>query len=451
MTDAPMDDTTRTVATPFGPVVAAVSHRDGVVRARGIRYAEADRFAAPRRTAPTTEPFRAETQAPASPQLSSPAIEVLLAGAGADMTASEDCLRLTVTAPVDVQADERLPVMVWIHGGSYVTGAGDVDIYDPVSFVTEQRVVVVGVTYRLGMFGFLGDGAHVPANLGLLDILAALGWVQDCIASFGGDPDLVTLFGQSSGADAIAHLMISDGAAGLFRRVVVQSAPLGLGRRRAAMSRAMLRATGIPSRTAPTDEVLALQPRAERAALRFGLRGGMPFGTQYGHAPLPGEVDRERAWEAVAPDVDLLIGSTSEETGLYAVLVAPVRYLGRVPLVGRLLRRWLVRATTHRIYTADARRFAARHRAAGGRAVSYELHWAPEGSELGPAHITDLPLLLGTERAWSGTALIGTTPWAEIDRRGRRVRALWAEFARTGTLAPDAAAGMRDTIRILED
>jgi para-nitrobenzyl esterase len=448
------DIATRTFPTPAGTFVGRVA--DGVLRLRGIRYAAAPRFEPPRSTLPADgadpdpTPVEAFVAGPVSPQLSSPAIDALLAGAGQGLTASEDCLRLSITAPEDVRADEQLPVMVWVHGGSYVTGGGDVDIYDPVSLVTEQRVVVVTVTYRLGMFGFLGDGSGdgVPANLGLLDVLAALRWVQACIGAVGGDPASVTVFGQSSGGDLIANLMIADGARGLFRRAILQSAPLGLGRRRTGMTRAMLRAVGPLSRTAPFEEVLARQPRAERAALRFGLRGGMPFGTQYGHAPLPPESERDAVRASIARDVDVLVGATSEETGMYVHLVAPLRRAARLPLVGRFVHRALVRPTTHRIYTDDALRFAERHRAAGGRAVTYELTWAPEGTDLGAAHITDLPLLLGTRGAWEGTALIGTTPWAEVDRRGRRMRALWAEFARTGTLRADAAAGMQDTITI---
>ncbi|WP_165689049.1 carboxylesterase family protein, partial [Mycobacteroides abscessus] len=104
--------------------------------------------------------------------------------------------------------------------------------------------VFVSVTFRLGILGFLGDGESVPANLGLLDLAESLRWVQRNIAAFGGDPDLVTVFGQSAGGDAAAHLMISEGTAGLFRRAIIQSAPLGLSRGRARMNRAMTKAIG---------------------------------------------------------------------------------------------------------------------------------------------------------------------------------------------------------------
>ena len=117
------------------------------------------------------------------------------------------------------------PVLVWIHGGSYTSGSGDLAIFDPARLVAENRVIVVSVTYRLGLFGFLATGNGRPANLGLLDQLEAFRWVRRNIAAFGGDPDRVTAFGQSAGGDAIAHLMAVPEAPALFRRAIIQSDP----------------------------------------------------------------------------------------------------------------------------------------------------------------------------------------------------------------------------------
>jgi para-nitrobenzyl esterase len=444
------DVETRDFETRVGTIVGRV---DGdVVKVLGVPYAVAERFEAPRPAPPAVDdegrpvPLLALERSPASPQLSSASMDALFEDAARGMVDSEHCQSLSITLPADLAPGEQVPVMVWIHGGSYVNGAGDLAVYDPRSLVVEQRVVVVAVTYRLGVLGFLGDGERVPSNLGLLDQLEAVRWVHDTIGAFGGDPDMVTLFGQSSGGDSIAHLMISDGARGLFRRAIVQSPPLGLGRGRAAMSRAMLRVVGTPDPDATVEELLAGQPPAERAALRFGLRGGMPFGPQYGRAPLPAEHDRAAAWRDVAPHVDLLMGATTEETGLYVPLVRPLDVLTSLPVVGGLLRRVLVRATTGAVYGREVRRFVDRHRASGGRAVRYELSWAPRGSRYGAAHITDLPLLLGTEEAWGRSALLGTSDWADVDRLGRRMRQIWADFARTGTVAADAAAGLSRTL-----
>ena len=440
---------TRTFDAPAGRYVGLV---DGdVVRVRGVRYAEAGRFERPRPLPRADRPVEAFDRAPASPQLPSPLLEALIEGAEVGMVDDEHCQALSITLPADLAEGEQLPVMVWIHGGSYVTGAGDLSVYDPVALVTEQRVVVVTVTYRLGMLGYFGDGESVPANLGLLDQLAAVRWVHDNAAAFGGDPDTVTLFGQSAGGDAVAHLMIAEGARGLFRRAIVQSAPFGLTRRRAGLNRAMVAAVGVPPRDAPVQEVLALQAVAERAARRFGLRGGMAFATQYGHAPLPAERDVDAAWRDVAPEVDLLIGSTSDETALFAVASPALRRAFALPVVGRPLRRALVGGTTRLLYAADARAFARRHREAGGRAVRYESTWAPEGSRFGAAHVTELPLLLGTRASWGHTRLIARSTWDDVERRGRRVRQIWADFARTGTVAYDAAAGAASTIRIHRD
>lgn len=433
---------TRLFETPAGAMVGRV---DGaVVRLVGVPYARAGRFEVPVAMPSLVgegadpAPFEALVRAPACPQLPSAVLDDLLPGAADGLLGSEDCQTLTITLPSDVQPGERLPVMVWIHGGSYVTGAGDVPLYDSSALVSEQRVIVVSVTYRLGVLGFYGDGETIPANLGLLDIVAALTWVRGAIEAFGGDPTAVTLFGQSAGGDAISHLMISEGARGLFRRVIVQSDPLGLMRGRSTMVDAMFRVTGVPRRDAHVDELLALQPKAEKAALRFGLKGGMPFGVQYGHAPLPAEEESDAAWRDVAPEIDVLIGTMREETGMYIAVLPPLRRATELPVIGPALRWLITRPTTDRIYTTDTKRFAARHRAAGGRATRYEIRWSPPGSRIGAGHVGDLPLLLGTEAAWRKTALVGEGDWPGVDRRGRALRQAWADFARTGRVAATA-------------
>lgn len=409
-----------------------------VVRALGIPYAEAARFAAPVQVTRHEEPVNAFQRAPAAPQLP-PKLFDRLIGGDDGLGTDENCQRLSVTVPADLGGVEQLPVLVWIHGGGYVAGAGDLAHYDPAALVAEQRVVVVTVTYRLGMLGFLGDGDDVPANLGLLDQLMALRWVRDNITAFGGDPDLVTLFGQSAGADAIAQLMISDGAEGLFRRVIMQSAPLGVTAGRAAMSEAMLGAVGELSREAPVEEIVALQPVAERAARRFGKPSRQPFGVQYGFPPVPEEADRDAAWRAAAQRVDVLIGSTLEEAGVIAAVVPGLDVVFGLPVLGPFVRRLIATPLTRSMYDTPARRFVARHRAAGGCAYRYRMTWRPDDNGYGAAHLTDLPLLLGSRQAWQGAALLGSTDWADVDRRGRVVRRIWAEFARSGAV-PDIRA-----------
>ncbi|RAK65110.1 carboxylesterase family protein [Hymenobacter edaphi] len=421
------------------PAGRIIGRRDGaVLRAQGIRYARAARFQPPVPEPPSAAPIPARQPGPACPQ----APDQLLAQALGDFWAGarfdEDCLHLSVTTPADRRPAEQLPVLVWIHGGSYVTGAGDLPFYDPARLVAEQRVVVVAVTYRLGLFGFLGQQGGTPPNLGLLDLLEALRWVQRNIAAFGGDAACVTLLGHSSGGDAAAHLLVARGAAGLFRRVILHSAPLGLAPGRAPLTRAMTAAVGaLPGAATPAD-VLAREPQAWRAARRFGLKAGMPFGTQYGAEPLPPEADLDAAWRAAAARVDVLIGTTAEEVRFFAVIDPKFRWLGRVPLLGRPAVRLLVEQVSRRIYGAPADAFARRHAAAGGRAYRFTLTYQAPGSAFGAAHTVDLPFLLGTEATWARVPLLGRADWAEIDRAGRQLRQLWVEFARRGQLPEQA-------------
>jgi para-nitrobenzyl esterase len=410
---------------------------EGVVRATGIRYARAERYAAPVAEPPSTGVVDATTWAPGCPQAGSPLLERMFPLGFGDVEEDEDCQRLSVTVPVDVRPDEKLAVMVFLHGGSYVNGAGDAPIHDPAVLVRDEHVVVVSVTYRLGLFGYLGSPDGRPANLGLLDQIEALRWVQRNIAGFGGDPDNVTAFGESAGADAVAHLMVAEGAAGLFRRAIIQSAPLGITRGREAMSAAMAEEAGSIPADAPAAEVVTHYERINQRARSFGLVSAMPFGLQFGHAPLPREDDLDAAWAAVAPDVEVLIGTNSRESSFF---VSEVPALAR--LAGRRVLGWapveaVVRATTWRIYTRDARRFVVRHRLAGGRATRYTISWGAPGTGLAGAHTIDLALLFPHHGVWEASPLVAGLTGPEIEAAGRPVRRVWAEFARTGRVVDE--------------
>jgi para-nitrobenzyl esterase len=435
------------VDTPVGPVRV---RRDGaVLRATGIRYARAGRFQAPVAEPPSTTPLDATRPAPACPQLPVPLLDQVLPGLSAGLGADEDCLRLSVTAPADVVPGEDLPVLVWLHGGSYVSGAGDLPVYDPTAMVREQRVVVVAVTYRLGVLGFVGDGGDRPANLGLLDQLEALRWVQRAVTGFGGDPGNVTVWGHSAGGDAAAHLMVAAGSRGLLDRVIAQSAPLGISRGRAAMGDAMAaRARELVDVDTPVEDAVAAQPAVAAVARRAGLRATMPFGTRYGHAPLPAEDEVDDAWRAVAPDVDVLIGHTDREVALFTGALPPLVALSRFPVLGPLVLRGVVGLLTRRVYGAASRVFARRHASAGGRAFHYVLDWGPPGNPWAGAHTVELPLLFGDRDTWTGVPLVEGAPWAEVDRQGRALRALWAGFARTGEVPVGRHAGLLTVERV---
>ena len=152
-------------------------------------------------------------------------------GTRPDGPRDEDCLYLNVWSPACDPA-ARLPVMVWIHGGGFRVGAGDNLMYNGVNLAAEG-VVVVTVNYRLNVFGFLAHPAlsaesdhGASANYGLMDQIAALRWVRDNIAAFGGDPDNVTIFGESAGSRSVALLMAAPQARGLFHRGICQSGAL---------------------------------------------------------------------------------------------------------------------------------------------------------------------------------------------------------------------------------
>ena len=182
---------------------------------------------------------------------------------------SEDCLYLNVWAPVG-QAGAKLPVLVWIHGGAFMAGSGSVPIYEGAA-LARKGVVVVTVNYRLGALGFLAHPeltreAGASGNYGLLDQIAALRWVQDNIAAFGGDPARVTIAGQSAGAMSVTSLLQSPLAPGLFARAIAESGaglemPPATLAQAEAQGEAFARAKGAASladlRAMPADKVAA--------------------------------------------------------------------------------------------------------------------------------------------------------------------------------------------------
>jgi para-nitrobenzyl esterase len=161
---------------PCGPITG---WRDGnVVRATGIPYATAARFQPPSAAPDWTEVRAATSLSPACPQGPVPFLDDILGTRYGELPGSEECQNLSITVPADLSDNERVPVMVWLHGGSYTSGSGDLAIFDPKALVAENRVIVVSVTYRLGLFGYLATGAGRPANLGLLDQLEAFRWCR---------------------------------------------------------------------------------------------------------------------------------------------------------------------------------------------------------------------------------------------------------------------------------
>lgn len=398
-------------------------------KASGLRYAHANRWQAPELAPLPAGDVDATQLAASCPQVSFPLIDEVLDQVEPKLPTDEDCLHLSITMPADTPPDAKLPVMVWIHGGSYVTGAGDLPIYAPAALVTEQQVVVVSVTYRLGLFGYLRHAAS-PGNLGLLDQRTALEWVQRYIAHFGGDRANVTAFGESAGGDSVAHLMVADGGS-LMRRAIVMSAPLGLMPGRAKMYAAMADKVDGLGVDATVEDLLACTNALQRMSIRYGLRAGMPVGPQYGVHPLPAEEDLDDAWSQAARKVDLLIGHTAREAALFV----PPR-LGRVPL-HPAVREPLVRRLGTWIYDEPARRFARRHAEAGGKVATYLLPATnldhPRSGLLAGAHTTDLPYVFPSP-AWEAIVAAFGPAWRVTPEAGREMRAMLAGFARDGTV-----------------
>src|SRR5690606_22015473 len=208
-------------------------------------------------------------------------------GAGA-----EDCLTLNVYRPAQRDPSAALPVMVWIHGGSFVIGAGSG--YDPRRLVEENGIVVVTLNYRLGVLGFMAHPAltaespeGLSGDYGLMDQQAALRWVRDNIAAFGGDPAQVTIQGQSAGGASVCAQLASPPAAGLFARAVIQSAscasaPLALAE---AQGTALASALGCGDAASVAECLRALPANALAAAATGALFGPIVGGEFLPEAP----------------------------------------------------------------------------------------------------------------------------------------------------------------------
>ena len=257
---SPSEDAPR-AAVEQGTLVGQTA--DGVASFKGIPYAAPPagplRWRAPRRAVPWSgerDASRVGAICVQPPSNGDPGVGPL--------PMSEDCLTLNVWTPV-ARGVEPLPVMVWIHGGGLNNGSGTAALYDGTR-LAQRGVVVVTVNYRLGRLGFFGHPAltaeavgegGLVGNYGLADVIAALEWVRDNAAAFGGDAENVTVFGESAGGVLVTRLMIAEPARGLFHRAVVQS---GLGRDR-----------GTP--TFPTRDG---SPSLEDRGVAFAVAAGLP-------------------------------------------------------------------------------------------------------------------------------------------------------------------------------
>ncbi|WP_371515587.1 carboxylesterase/lipase family protein [Kitasatospora sp. NBC_01300] len=423
---------------------------------RGVPYARppvgALRFAAPAPAEPWDGVREAARFGPTPPQSGPTA---------ASPAGGTDWLTLNVHTPDPGAAG--LPVLVWIPGGGFVAAASDDPMYDATGLAA-AGLVVVSLNYRVGVEGFaLLDGA--PANRGLLDQAAALRWVRRNIAAFGGDPDQVTVAGQSAGAGSIAALLTMKPVRGLFRRTVTHSVPGS--HCTPALAADVTAALAGRLGTAPTAAALsAVDPwrlAGELTALSADLPGhGERWGAfaRSGLAVCPvvdGDVLPEAPWPALAAGraagIDLLVGHTRDEFRLFTVMTGLLGTFTEQDAATALdlfapqphgpdaYRAAYPRATpdellesvrSDALFRMPSLQLAEANTAAGGTSHLFELALPAPGGVLGACHSLDVPLAFGTLDSPIGRQLLGDTPSPEAVAVSHELHRAWISFATTG-------------------
>lgn len=451
---------------PAGAIKGTAS--DGLLTFLGVPYAAPPtgeaRFALPLPVEPWSGVRDARVPGPSAPQRIRPfaALDVTpLVGEGG--VRGDDFLTLNIWTP---EKAAGCPVMVFIHGGGFVAGSKDAAVQDG-SMLARSGMVVVSINYRLGVEGFLPIPG-VPTNLGLRDMIAALHWVQGNIAIFGGDPANVTVFGESAGAMAIANLIASPLAQGLFHRAVVQSGHGSMVRPMPVAQRLVQKMARLLKVAPDVAGFRSVDPMSAASAIEklagpwkvdlrddegfepvFGISRFIPV---YRDDVLP-QHPLDALRNGMGADVELLIGTNLEEMRLYFV---PTRVSDKIP---GLFARWLVgrampkarealaayglgqkgrkpghamtEALSDLVFRWPARQFAAAHQ---GRTHMYEFEWRSPAcnGQLGACHGIELPFVFDTLPTVTGPrGLAGEAPPQEL---ADRVHALWVRFATDGTL-----------------
>ena len=452
------------VNTRHGKVRGSVA--DGINIFKGIPYAAppfgANRLQPPQPVEPWSAVRDALTFGPKSPQPSyPPPIDVLIPEL---TTSGEDCLNLNVWS-CDL-GSARQPVMVWIPGGMFEFHAtGACPWYDGSRFARDG-IVCVTINYRVGAEGFLylGDGI---ANLGLLDQVAALEWVKDNIAAFGGDPDNVTIFGESAGALSVGTLLSMHCAQGLFRRAIAQSGAahnVNSATTAQRIGRMLAEKLGVPA----TRKAIAAVPVERLLAAQAELRNDLvahPEPERWGEVAvnmLPwqpvvdGEVIVARPVDRMAAGastgIDLLIGTNTDEQRLFLapggaidqvtfeILAAAVAAYGlpagaalaayRAAYLGASAGDLLAAIQTDWYWRIPAIRLADAHAKASGSTFMYEFAWrSPQfDGRLGACHALEIPFVFDTLN--SGTDLLwGANPPQQL---ADTMHAAWVAFATIG-------------------
>jgi len=380
----------------------------------------------------------------------------ILAQMGSASTQSEDCLYIDVWTPANAPAD-KLPVIAWVYGGGFNSGATSVPMYDGANFA-KQGVVFVSLSYRVGPFGFLStpelsaESGHGSGNYGLLDLIAGLKWVQANIHQFGGDPAKVTIMGHSAGSMAVSELVASPLARGLFRAAIGESganfAPPGafaaagvpLQAQAEERGKAWLGTLGATTlagaRALPADKLEAGQ--REKGAPRF-----WPVMDGY---VIPG--DQTLLWrQRRYSDVPVLIGTTSDEAAVFGGrrTVTPADFEKQVrdgygdkaeEILAAYPHATDVEATrstknlaTETTFTSNMFDWAALQAQNGSSpAYAYYFHRPTEANPDGSGHGSEVPLVFGNEDHRPGRPA-----WSDEDRAlSRELQGYWVNFAKTG-------------------
>ncbi|MGH9067572.1 MAG: carboxylesterase/lipase family protein [Acidimicrobiales bacterium] len=459
---------------PGHPVADTTSGRvkgerlDGVTRFTGIPYARPPTAGLRFQPPAEVEPWAGEREAVGFGPVARQNLSPLEARFGAGQAVqSEDCLTVNVWTP-GLDGAAR-PVMVWIHGGAFVTGSSSIPWYDGTSFAVSGDVVLVSLNYRLGAFGFLdlgevaGEAFPGSGLAGLLDQLAALRWVRDNVSAFGGDPSNVTVFGESAGAMSIGALLGMPGSAGLFRRAILQSGACSHTRSRedsARLTADFLSALGLEPRSpGAMKSLLEARPEAllgAQAKVAEAHRDGLAFLPVVDgiHLPRP---PLEAVSAGRVADVDLLVGTNRDEMRLFVLGDERLAGLDEAHLVARAKRVfgpeaarravagyrtgrpgarpsdiWTAMATD-RVFRIPAIRLAEAQSQVQGRGRAtycYLFTWATSvfGGTLGSCHALEIPFVFDTLDRPGADMFTGRGP--EQTEIARRMQAAWVAFAR---------------------
>ncbi len=445
--------------------------KEGVLQFAGIPYAapptSARRFRAPQPHDRWIGMRDARHFGPAAPQ---PREEGLTSTP--QVRWDEDCLTLNVCTPA---CDEgRRPVLVWIHGGGFRTGQGAIPWYNGTSFAQRGDIVTVSINYRLGVLGFahleeIGGAEYASSGLnGIRDQIAALQWVRDNIAAFGGDPGRVTIAGESAGGMSVGTLLGCPAAAGLFRGAIPQSGAahtMSSREQGVALARRFAAAAGASSIddliAAPVERILAAQMEVEQQSRSGDLRpptgtglGGMPFQPVVdGHVLPQPPIAALRA--GLSSAVRVLVGTNRDEMTLFPLGTTDEARLQRIAArvfsdsgaaMAAYRSEWpgaspeeiLNAMMTDRVFRIPAVRVAEAQAQNGGTAYQYLFTWESRafGGRLKATHALEIPFVFNN-LGRAGTEIFlgpGPMPQALADS----MHAAWIAFIRTGDPTCDA-------------